>query len=155
MRTQLTLHREQAWFVLAHQGITTAEIARMAGTSVQYVRRLIARMRANIHSLPECAPEGSDAIPTLELWSSPTPRTCRHPSPRRIPGRAVCYCLECDRVSLDGDRWLEQTETPSIAVLAPCGRGHRVRRLTAGSRTEPGGPTSHAPDPRGLKGGTG
>ena len=123
----------ELWARAVEEGWTTAEIAALTGLSQRTIQRRLAAIRDGFPSSPESDPDDANAIPTLELSDSPAPTsTC-------------CYHLPTDRISLDGKGWLDPTQTPSLAVLAPCGTGrrHRIVRLQAGTRTEPGGPTSH------------
>jgi hypothetical protein len=148
--------REAIWDRAMQAGWTVERIAKATGLSVRQVSRRLKRAR---ESRQESASSPSAEIPRLLLSSSSRPRECHH-GRTSTDDVGVLYCLDCDGISTDGGRnWLaaQSHHTPSLAVLAPSGtgRGERIQRLTGGRKSEPGGPTSHKPDPRGLSGGRG
>jgi hypothetical protein len=148
--------REAIWDRAMQAGWTVEQIAKTTGLSVRQVSRRLKRAR---ESRQESLSTPSAEIPRLRLCSSSEAHACSHLQ-TSTDDVGVLYCLGCDGISLDGGQsWLaaQSHHTPSLAVLAPSGtgRGERIQRLTAGSKTEPGGPTSHKPDPRGLSGGRG
>jgi hypothetical protein len=165
--SQITQRREETWLAAMDEGWTTARIAKLAGVSARYVRRLVARARQ--------ARDRDSAEPTSSLaTTTPIPTACELPrlvltdtetlGPTRTdsPTCGLRYALATDAVSLDGgSTWIapDDPSTPRMSVLASdrngCGlRKHRLEPRPHQTPPEPPGPTSYRPS-KALKGGRG